>query len=146
MFLNSCPENIHKLKLKVAELETEKKKILFITNENHLRQKTELENVILKQEEIKMQKEKNKLNMIIKRNKLIEQDKADLKNMTIISIHCLIAVFFYLSFIYGYSLFAFIFRVVTTDYNFSIQVVILLLRINELIFIYFFSKLTADIQ
>lgn len=45
-------QNIHKLKLKIAELETENKKIMFISNEKHIRDKTELENVILRQEEL----------------------------------------------------------------------------------------------
>jgi len=45
-------QNIHKSKMKIAELEIENKKIVFITNEKHLKEKTELENVILKQEEL----------------------------------------------------------------------------------------------
>lgn len=45
-------QNIHKLKLKILELETENKKIMFITNEKTLKEKIEMENVILKQEEL----------------------------------------------------------------------------------------------
>jgi hypothetical protein len=63
--------------------------------------------------------------------------------MSIISFYCLIVVFFYLSFIYGYSLYSFVFKVKTT-YDYKIYVTLIFLRINELSFIYFFNKLLSD--
>jgi len=45
-------QSIGKLKLKIADLEAENKKLMFTTNDKHLKEKTELENVILKQEDL----------------------------------------------------------------------------------------------
>lgn len=76
-------QNIHKLKLKIAELETENKKIMFITNEKHLKEKTELENVILKQEELienLYKKNDNLIKTVHDKNKEINTLKLKLKD------------------------------------------------------------------
>jgi hypothetical protein len=74
---------IIKLKLKISELESEMKKILFITDVKYLNEKTELENVILKQEELienLYKKNDNLLKSVNSKNNQLNSLKIKLKD------------------------------------------------------------------